>query len=166
MDSEMTLRELLMDTLLSSFLNSVPEKRKNAYALATQDIPYETLRRAVSSTIRSWQHSSAPPISAVRDRCAGSNRKYPVERHRARDVAIRFAVWLPDDPHTVAGVFEHSADQSHADVGTVDVGVAGNEDYIESVPAARQNFVLCGRQEHPHPRRFQRSLRRQQQYHR
>jgi hypothetical protein len=78
-----------MDSLLSAFSNSVSEKRKCAYVRATQDIPYETLRRAVSSVIRSWSQSSIPPIAAIRDRCVTSNQEYPVARHRARDVAIR-----------------------------------------------------------------------------
>ena len=89
MDSEQPQREQLMDTLLSAFSNAVSPKRRSAYVRATQNIPYEILRRAVWTLIQSWSQFSVPPIAAIRERCHNPGQNGPIPRHRAREVAIR-----------------------------------------------------------------------------
>jgi len=55
-------------------------------------------------------------------------------------------VGLGDDADPKALVFEHAANDGHAEAGVVDVGVAGHQDDVAAVPAQLGHFLAAHRQ--------------------
>jgi hypothetical protein len=65
-----------------------------------------------------------------------------------------FPVRLRDDADAETLRFQQAPDQRHAEAGMVDIGIAGDQDDIATVPAQRVHFLLRHRQEGETPKRL------------
>ena len=65
------------------------------------------------------------------------------EQPRPAELPPRFAgvpVGLAEDGDAKAGRFQHAVQDRHGEAGMIDVGVAGDEDDVDAVPAARRHL--------------------------
>ena len=58
-------------------------------------------------------------------------------------------VGLAEDGHAIALGLQQPAQQGHGEAGMIDVGVAGDEDHVDGVPAAGRHFLAGHRQRLP-----------------
>ena len=78
---------------------------------------------------------------------AGGDAKIQIRFAEAFEIFRRTPVRLADDADTKALCFEESPDQRPAETRMIDVGVAGDEDDVAGIPAARFHVGSSGRQE-------------------
>ena len=64
---------------------------------------------------------------------------------QTRDVVDFVDGGLGDDTHTEAGIHQHASDDGSTDKGAVDIGITGDQDHIERVPAPVFEFFSCCR---------------------
>ena len=58
-------------------------------------------------------------------------------RPNCRHGSQRVPVGLAQDGHAKAGRFQHAGQDGHGEAGMIDIGVAGDEDDVHGIPAAR-----------------------------
>ncbi len=67
---------------------------------------------------------------------------------QAADIEVSFWVRLGDDAHLETGIQQDPADDGGSDEGAVDVGIAGDQDDIQAIPAKSFYFLDCCWEEH------------------